>query len=320
METSKGEKERQKRVNESKHVVGEIEESSESDLPTFLQKSNFRTPEWLREALAEFMGTFILVVFVIGSSAQAILSYGAAGTALSTHLSGGLALTMALFWAADVSGAHVNPAVTLGFASIQRFPWKKVPIYIASQMLGSIIAAAVVFALYHDFFDKYDGGVRQVVGRNATAGIFTTFPQPFVTNVTGFFNEFFGTTMFVALLSAILDKKNGNKPSPGLAPVAAGFIVMVIGMTFGYHCGYPINPARDLGPRIFIAMAGWGGEAFTAHDHWFWIPPVACSLGGIFGAYLYVLMVEFHRKTEEKYIKNRNSNNQQISMNTIEVA
>jgi aquaporin-3 len=69
--------------------------------------------------------------------------------------------------------------------------------------------------------------------------------------------------MLVALIFAVVDKKNDNKPSPGLAPLIIGFIVFLIGMTFGFNCGYAINPARDLGPRIFTAMAGWGGDVFT---------------------------------------------------------
>jgi glycerol uptake facilitator-like aquaporin len=69
--------------------------------------------------------------------------------------------------------------------------------------------------------------------------------------------------MLFALIFAVVDKKNDNKPSPGLAPLIIGFIVFLIGMTFGFNCGYAINPARDLGPRIFTAMAGWGGEVFT---------------------------------------------------------
>ena len=78
-----------------------------------------------------------------------------------------------------------------------------------------------------------------------------------------FFSQFFSTAMLVALIFALVDKKNGSKPSSGLAPLIIGFVVFLIGMTFGFNCGYAINPARDLGPRIFTAMAGWGGEVFT---------------------------------------------------------
>ncbi|XP_046860418.1 aquaporin-3-like isoform X2 [Xenia sp. Carnegie-2017] len=286
------------------------------DFPKCL-RFDFRTPEWMKEAIAEFMGTFILMTFGLGSNAQVVLSQGTAGNYFSINIAWGMAVTMGVYWAGSVSGAHLNPAVTLGFASVQRLPLWKVPIYITSQMLSSIMSSALVYALYHDAIDHYDGGVRRVLGPNGTAGIFTSFPQPFVSNFTGFCDQFFGTAMLLALIFALVDKKNESKPTAGLAPIAIGLVVVLIGMTFGYNCGCPINPALDLGPRIFTAMAGWGKEVFTAHNNWSWIPPVACSLGGIAGAYLYVLTVEIHRKPETK--KNKiDTDNEQIAIDTIQ--
>lgn len=261
------------------------------------------TPQWVREALAEFMGTFILLVFGIGSVAQYVLSRGKNGTFLSINFSWGMAVTFGVYWAGSISGAHINPAVTLGFAAVRRLPLWKVPIYILSQMLAGIVASAIVYGLYYDALNAFDGGTRQILGENGTAGIFATYPQEFVGNMTGFWDQFFSTAMLVALIFAVVDEGNEMRPDKGLAALIIGFIVFMIGMTFGFNCGYAINPARDLAPRIFTAMAGWGSEVFTVRNHWAWIPPIACSFGGIVGAYIYVFTVEIHRDEEAFELK-----------------
>lgn len=120
--------------------------------------------------------------------------------------------------------------------------------------------------------------------------------------------------MLVALIFAVIDSRNDSKPDKGLAPLIIGFIVFMIGMTFGFNCGYAINPARDLAPRIFTAMAGWGADVFTVRNHWAWVPPIACSLGGTFGGYLYILTVEIHRK-DSTTVGNPDVENGEIGLN-----
>lgn len=143
-----------------------------------------------------------------------------------------------------------------------------------------------------------------MTGPNATAGVFATYPKPFLTTANGFADQFFGTALLVSCIFAILDRNN-NAPDQGVAPVMIGLVVFLIGTTFGFNCGYPINPARDLGPRIFTAMAGWGSEVFTAYNYWAWVPIIACSLGGVLGAIVYITTIEFHhsasRETEYPY-------------------
>src|SRR3954463_16381554 len=117
-----------------------------------------------REMLAEFLGTFVLIVFGVGVVAQTVLSKGAAGSTLSINIAWGLAVTMGCYVSAGVTGAHLNPAVTLALAVHRRFPWNKVAPYTLAQMAGAFVASVVVYATYHEALTAFDGGIRQVTG------------------------------------------------------------------------------------------------------------------------------------------------------------
>lgn len=241
----------------------------------------------LRELLAEFLGTFILIVFGVGVVAQVLLSRNTAGTYLSINIAWGLAVTMGCYVAAGVTGAHLNPAVTVALATHRRFPWNKVLPYSAAQVAGAFAASAVVFLVYHEALAAFDGGVRQVVGPQGTAGIWATYPQPFLSNVPGgFIDQVVGTALLVGVIFGITDSRNSPAPA-GLAPVIVGLLVVLIGATFGFNSGYAINPARDFGPRLFTAVAGWGSDVFRAANHWWWVPIAAPLVGGVIGGWVY---------------------------------
>jgi MIP family channel proteins len=250
-----------------------------------------------REAAAEFLGTFLILVFGTASVAQKVLSGGELGSALSIHLSWGLGVTFGIYASAGVSGAHLNPAVTLALAAFRGFAWRKVPAYVLAQTLGAFAGAAVTFLTYREAFSAFDGGVRQVAGENATAGIFATYPQPFLSAFPGgFVDQVVGTALLLLVIFALGDRRNAGPASGG--PVLVGALVVAIGMTFGMNAGYAINPARDFGPRVFTALAGWGGEVFTAGGHWWWVPIVAPCLGAVLGGLVYDLLVTRHHPRE----------------------
>jgi MIP family channel proteins len=252
----------------------------------------------LREGAAEFLGTFLILVFGTASVAQKVLSGGTAGSALSIHLSWGLGVTMGIYASAGVSGAHLNPAVTLAFAAFRGFPWRKVPAYFLAQLAGAFAGAAVTFVTYREAFSAFDGGVRQVAGDKATAGIFATYPQPFLSTVPGgFVDQVVGTALLLLVIFALGDRRNAGPAT--LGPVLVGALVVGIGMTFGFNAGYAINPARDLGPRIFTAIAGWGGEVFRAGGGWWWVPIVAPCLGALLGGLAYDVLVTRHHPPEK---------------------
>jgi MIP family channel proteins len=250
-----------------------------------------------REAAAEFLGTFVLIVFGSAVVAQVVLSGGSHGSYLSINVAWGLAVTMGVYVAGGVSGAHINPAVTLALAVHRGFPWKKVLPYCAAQVAGAFTGALVTFVTYREAFDHFDGGARQVVGDHATAGIFATYPQPFLSNVPGgLVDQVVGTGLLLLVLFGLADTRN-VAPEPRLAPVLVGLLVTLIGMTFGFNAGYAINPARDVGPRLLTAAFGWGGDVFRAGHGWWWVPIVGPLLGGVLGGFVYDhLIIRFHQR------------------------
>jgi len=251
----------------------------------------------VRELLAEVLGTFLLIVFGVGVVAQVVLSRQAAGTMLSINLAWGLAVMVGAYAAAGVSGAHLNPAVTLALAVHRGFPWGKVLPYTVAQCLGAFAASAVVYFTYREALTAFDGGVRQVVGPAATAGIWATYPQPFLSTFGGLVDQIVGTALLAAGIFALTDRRNAAPPSTA-TPALVGALVVLIGATFGFNAGYAINPARDFAPRVFTAIGGWGTEVFSAGNGWWWVPIVGPSIGAVLGGFVYDLLITKHHPAQ----------------------
>ena len=240
----------------------------------------------MRELMAEFLGTFVLIVFGVGVVAQVVLSKQANGGYLSINIGWGLAVAMGCYVSAGVTGAHLNPAVTLALAVHRKLPWGKVVPYSLAQIAGAFVASAVVYATYHEALAAFDGGIRQVAGAQGTAGIWATYPQPFLSTMGGVIDQVVGTALLVGVILGITDSRNSAPPA-GMTPIVVGLLVVVIGATFGFNAGYAINPARDFGPRLFTFVAGWGGEVFTAGNNWWWVPIAGPLAGGVLGGWVY---------------------------------
>ena len=247
----------------------------------------------LREAAAEFLGTFILICFGAGVVAQTVLSKEANGSYLGINIGWALGVMLGVYVAAGVSGGHLNPAVTLALAVHRGFPWKKVAPYALAQTAGAFVASALVFATYREAFAAFDGGTRLVEGATATAGIFATYPQAYLSIAGGFVDQAVGTLLLAVGVLAITDPKNTGTPAYLVPPLVAG-LVLAIGVAFGFNAGYAINPARDFGPRLFTAVAGWGPGVFTVGGGWWWVPIVGPIVGAILGAWIYDAFVGKH--------------------------
>ncbi|XP_023851252.1 aquaporin-9 [Salvelinus sp. IW2-2015] len=257
----------------------------------------------IKEFLAEFLGIFVLILFGCGSVAQTVLSKGALGEPLTIHIGFTLGVMMAVYVAGGVSGAHVNPAVSLAMVVLGKLPIKKFPVYVAAQFLGAFAGSCAVYGLYYDALMEHTGGVMQVTGVNATANIWASYPAKHISVLGGFVDQVIGTAALILCILAIIDGKNIGAPK-GMEPLCIGLIIMAIGVSMGLNCGYPINPARDLGPRLFTAVAGWGMEVFRAGGCWWWIPVAGPMVGGVVGAAVYFLFIELHHSEPEKQGEN----------------
>lgn len=255
------------------------------------------------ELLAEFIGTMILVLFGDGvAGAVQFFLGGQQGSASATawlliNLGWGLAVMLGMFIARVISGAHLNPAVTLGLAVRKAFPWKKVGWYALFQTLGAWFAALLLYIVYYPGFTAFESANRISRDSLASAGenIFFTAPHALIGGVVvpiwnAAFDQALGAFVLVYVIMAI----NDARPTTRLAyltPVVVGVLVLAIGMAFGVDAGYAINPARDFGPRIFAWMAGWGQVAFPGNgagfSSYFWVPVVAPLVGGALAAVAY---------------------------------
>ncbi|ROL51400.1 Aquaporin-3 [Anabarilius grahami] len=271
----------------------------------------------LRQGLAECLGTLILVMFGCGAVAQVVLSEGSHGLFLTVNLAFGFAATLGILVCGQVSGGHLNPAVTFALCLLGREKWRKFPVYFLFQTLGSFLGAAIIFAEYHDAMYDYAGESNEllVVGPKATAGIFATYPSAHLTILNGFFDQVIGTSSLIVCILAIVDPYNNPIPQ-GLEAFTVGFSVLVIGLSMGFNSGYAVNPARDFGPRLFTAIAGWGGEVFTARECWFLVPIFAPFIGSVIGVLVYQLMVGWHVEGEARDKKNK-ATEESLKLNDI---
>ncbi|MTI17516.1 aquaporin [Rhodobacteraceae bacterium RKSG542] len=243
--------------------------------------------------LAEFIGTALFLFLGIGALCASFL----AGVQLShweVALIWGLAVTIAIYLTSGTSGAHLNPAVTIALFTFGGFQRHKVLPYIASQLLGALFGAAIVYAIYQGLFLEWElqnGVVRSNPEAMASAALFGTFPHKSLSVSGAFIVEFLITCILMGMILAITDERNGAAKG-ALAPLLIGVVVAVIGAATGPLTGFAMNPARDFGPKLFMALNGWGAQVFYdgAGSLYLWVPIVAPIAGALTGALLYRFM------------------------------
>jgi glycerol uptake facilitator len=270
------------------------------------------------EMMAEFLGTFVLLAFGDGVVAVAVAGlpgsgrtagpltiFNAAGDWLLITWGWAMAVAMGVWVAGGVSGAHINPAVTLAFAVRRKFPMAKILPYWFAQLAGAMAGASIVLLLYNSAINQFNLLNRTPRGGGnalATYSIFATFPAPyFHGSIPGpFLDQIIGTAFLLMLVVAVIDARNTAVGS-NMAPLIIGFVVAAIGMSIGPNAGYAINPARDFGPRLISWAAGWSGVSLPGTFHagplgnnftgYFWIPIVGPLIGGVIGILVYDLFI-----------------------------
>ena len=226
--------------------------------------------------LGEFIGTMLLILLGDGVVAAVLLRNSKAENSGWIVITWGwaIAVAVAVYCVVQFSGAHINPAVTIGLASVGAFDWAQVPGYIIAQFLGAFVGAVLVWLAYLPHWGETDdAGLK--LGVFCTAPAIYNTPANIITEVIGTFVLVFGIFGILA-----------NDLATGLGPLLIGLLVLGIGLSLGGPTGYAINPARDLGPRIahaVLPIAGKGGSDWG----YSWIPVVAPIIGGILGAVAY---------------------------------
>jgi glycerol uptake facilitator protein len=250
----------------------------------------------LEAYIAEFVGTMILVLLGDGVVAGVLLRNSKAENSgwIVITFGWGMAVAVAVYTVGRISGAHINPAVTLGLASIGAFEWARVPGYIIAQFLGAFVGAVLVWLAYLPHWrHTEDAGLK--LGVFCTAPAYRNTAANITTEVIGTAMLLFGVLGIVANAQQIQQAANVDLASVftfGLAPLLVGLLVLGIGLSLGGPTGYAINPARDLGPRIAHAVLPIAGKGESDWSY-SWIPVVAPVVGGILGAVLYNLLIGF---------------------------
>ncbi len=231
--------------------------------------------------IAELIGTMLLVLLGDGVVAACLLKRTKAENGGWMVITTGWAMgvAMAVYAVGRISGAHLNPAITLGLALIGKFPWSMVPAYILAQFIGAFLGALLVWLAYLPHWAGTENQDFKLMVFS-TAPAIRRLPLNMITEIIGTFVLMFG----VLALSA-----NNPANASGLTPLLVGFLVWAIGLSLGAPTGYAINPARDLGPRLahaFLPIAGKGGSDWS----YSWVPVIGPLIGGVIGAVAYVVL------------------------------
>lgn len=241
------------------------------------------------ECIAEFIGTGLLIFFGVGCVAALVLT-GASFGQWEISIIWGMGVAIAIYCTAGVSGAHINPAVTIALAAFHGFDKRKVLPYIFAQLLGAFCSAALVYGLYSNLFTDYEitnGFLRSSEAALSTAGVFSTYPHPSLSFMGAFAVEFVITAVLMFAILAIGDSSNGE-PRGAMSPILIGVVIAVIGGSLGPLTGFAMNPARDFGPKLFAYFAGWEYALTGAKDIPYFIVPILAPIAGAcFGGWLY---------------------------------
>ena len=253
--------------------------------------------------VGEFVGTFVLTLCITSAVASSVMADALSGLWQVAVVSG-LGVAVGIYLSAHISDAHLNPAVTLAFAIVRcrAFSWRKLPVYIAAQMLGGFMAGVVLYGTYHNAIESFEerrGIERGLNGSELSGMIFGEyFPNPalfpgqpdIATPILALATEVWATCVLVFVVFAFTDPHNttvGSGKHKVPVPILIGATVMVLISLYAPLTQAGLNPARDFGPRLFAAVAGWGKVAIPGPRNGFWVYIVGPLIGGLVGGALY---------------------------------
>jgi glycerol uptake facilitator protein len=267
--------------------------------------------DWIGHYIGEALGVFLIVFFGDAVIFVAVL-LGVAPDITTIGLAWGFAVGIAVWAAGSLSGAHFNPGVTLAMALRRKFPWVQVIPYIISQILGGLLAATVLWILYNGIItDKLAklGLAKGALGSQLVSMVYVPYvPNPGMVGIgpsnvaaqlhvadgwskvavwQGALGEFIATALLLVFILVLLERRSANAPISWFFPVGLGIGVMLLVIVEGPISMVSLNAARDLGPRIFIWLSGWGQMAFPGPRGDWWATTIAPTLGAIAGAYFY---------------------------------
>ncbi|KAL3994151.1 Major intrinsic family protein [Acanthocheilonema viteae] len=259
--------------------------------------------ELARNLLSEFFGTALLRFIGTGVMAQFVLSRGTSNSPIQINIGWGLAITLSVYVAWETSGGHVNPAVTAALLILGKISFAHSLLFFVAQTLGAAFGAGIMYFVYSEAINAFDGGIRAISGPNATGIIFASFPQAYLSNIGAFIDQMAGTSLIGIFVAFCCEPK--NEIPRNLMPVLFGTIATTISMCCGLNMGSPVNPASDFGSRIFASLSGYGIRLFTFHQYFFIVPLLAPIVGAVIGVYSYQFFIGFHIPKPEA----RNSDN-----------
>ena len=237
------------------------------------------------ELISETVAVFIIIAF--GDSVAAMYTLYNPSPYQNAYwgvcIAWGLAVTIAIYTTASVSGCHANPAVTLALALYRKFSWRKVLPYCLAQVFGGFLGAGIVYVLFAPVINHFNLINHLTRAGGGAAGVFFTHPGLAITPMHAFSDQIILTAFLIFGIFAVTEQYNEQAPGANFGAVIIGLIVAVIGASMGYLEAWAINPARDFGPRLFCFFTGWGSSALPSPDHYWWIPIVGPLLGGVVG-------------------------------------
>ncbi|MBA1379089.1 MIP/aquaporin family protein [Pseudomonas brassicacearum] len=254
-------------------------------------------PSLSSQCLAEFLGTALLIFFGTGCVA-ALKVAGASFGLWEISIIWGVGVSMAIYLSAGISGAHLNPAVSIALSLFTDFEKRKLPFYIICQVAGAFCGALLVYTLYSNLFFDFEQSRHMVRGTEASlelASVFSTYPHSALSIGQAFLVEMIITAILMGVIMSLTDDNNGLPRGP-LAPLLIGLLIAVIGSSMGPLTGFAMNPARDFGPKLMTFLAGWGEISLTGGRDipYFLVPIFAPIVGACLGAAAYRGLIARH--------------------------